>query len=263
MPVKTVTLFRLGEEKLNNQGCLMKIVEYNKCDDIVVEFQDKYKCRIRTRYSHFSDGGVINPYRPNVLGVGIVGNKYPAKINGEHTKEYKTWRGVISRSYGQVEKRKRPKYKDVICCDEWLLYENFYEWLHSQENFNKWINSDKLWAIDKDILIKGNKVYSPETCCLVPLEVNALFLKSDALRGKYPIGVHFNKRRRKFCAQVNIKRGHQKFIGAYNTIEEAFYAYKKEKEALIKQVAQEEYDKGNITKACYDTMMNYEVEITD
>lgn len=55
MPVKTATLFRLGEEKLNNQGCLMKIVEYSKCDDIVVEFQDKYKCRIRTRYSHFSD----------------------------------------------------------------------------------------------------------------------------------------------------------------------------------------------------------------
>lgn len=34
---------RLGEENVNHQGCLMKIVCYNRVDDVLVEFQDEYK----------------------------------------------------------------------------------------------------------------------------------------------------------------------------------------------------------------------------
>lgn len=44
---------------------------------------------------------------------------------------------------------------------------------------------------------------------------------------------------------------------------EAFEAYKIYKELIIKQVAKEEFDIGNITKKCYDAMIHYEVEITD
>lgn len=122
---------RLGEIKYNNQGCPMKIVDYINHDNIIVEFQDKYKCRIHTKYSHFLSGGVKNPYYPNVFNVGIVGNKYPAKVDGKHTKEYKIWHDVIARSFADKPKNKRPTYKNVTCCDEWLLYENFYEWLHN------------------------------------------------------------------------------------------------------------------------------------
>jgi hypothetical protein len=55
----------------------------------------------------------------------------------------------------------------------------------------------------------------------------------------------------------------REYIGTYPTPEKAFYAYKQYKEKLIKQVAQIEFDNGNITKECYEAMMNYEVEITD
>ena len=258
---------RLGKENYNNQGCLMIVIKDNGYNDITVEFQDKYKTHIDTRYDHFKHGDIINPYYPNVFGIGIVGNKYPAKINGKHTKEYKAWHDVIGRSYGDKPKNKRPTYKNVVCCDEWLLFENFYEWLHKQKNFDKWLNGNK-WAIDKDILIKGNKIYSPDTCCLVPLNVNGLFVKSDSSRGKYSIGVYFHKRLNKFCAQISkiskeSSKKQQDFLGYYDTPEQAFLVYKKEKESYIKQVAQEEYDKGNITKQCYEAMMNYEVEITD
>ena len=44
---------------------------------------------------------------------------------------------------------------------------------------------------------------------------------------------------------------------------QSFQLYKIRKENTIKQVAKEEYDKGNITKRCYDAMMKYKVEITD
>ena len=178
----------LGEERYNNQGCLMKIVEYGGYGDIVVEFQDKHMARVHTAYNNFLKGGVKNPYCYNIYEVGAIGVKYPITRNKIMTKEYDTWRGMLRRSFS---KEYNPAYEGVTCCEEWLLYENFYEWLHSQENFDKWLNG-KRWAVDKDILKKGNKIYSPETCCLVPQNVNNLFTKHNISRGNLPIGVNKN-----------------------------------------------------------------------
>lgn len=253
--------YRLGMEKLNNQGCLMKIVEYNNCRDIIVEFNDKYKCRVHTNYQSFEKGKVSNPYYPNVFEVGIIGNKYPATTNGKSTKEYSLWHNMIQRSYDKIEKKRHPAYENVTCCKEWLLYENFYEWLHGQSNFNRWYNGSG-WDLDKDILIKRNKFYSPETCCLVPNNVNKLFTKRDSSRGNLPIGVRENEYG--FLAQWNNPLTNKKENSkTYSTVSKAFAEYKKHKENIIKQVAQEEYSKGNITTECYNAMLNYVVEITD
>lgn len=117
-----------------------------------------------------------------------------------------------------------------------------------------------MWAIDKDILVKGNRIYSPSTCCLVPPNVNLLFTKCDKSRWNLPIGV--TKYRNKFRASITIN-GEHIILPVKNTVEEAFIDYKNVKEDNIKQIAQKEYDKENITKKCYDAMMRYEVEITD
>lgn len=252
---------RLGEEKLNHQGCLMKIIEYNSQKDIVVEFQDEHKGKVNTRYDHFLVGNIKNPYYPNIYNVGMVGNKYPLTINGIVVKEYQAWQGIIRRCFDEKLKEKYPTYKDVTCCSDWLYYEKFYEWIHSQSNFDKWSKGDK-WEIDKDIILKGNKIYSPETCFLVPHNVNCLFLKSKASRGEMPIGVV--KRNNGYESHCNNPlTGKIEHIGSSKTIEEAFQLYKLYKENLIKQVAQTEFDKGNITKKCYDAMMSYQVEIDD
>jgi hypothetical protein len=261
---------RLGATNYNNQGCLMKVVEYNGVCNVVVEFQDEYKCKIKTRWDHFQDGTICNPYYPTVLGVGMIGVKYQTRENGCHTKEYLTWSHMLRRCYVDVQNtdntniRNRNKtYNDVTCCEEWLLFENFYEWLHSQENFKVW-KQMPLSAIDKDILIKGNKVYSPNTCCLVPNYVNLLFIKSDATRGNLPIGVSIVLRCKTKKYRVRMSEYDKTvFIGQYADLEEAFQAYKQHKEAYIKQVAQEEYNKGTISKKCYEAMMKWEVEITD
>ena len=253
---------RKEEENYNNKGCLMKIIEDNGYSDVIVEFQDEYRAKVHTSYYHFLSGEVRNPYFPNVFGVGIIGNKYPAKIDGRRTKECAVWYAMIRRCFDKKLKNDSSTYKDVTCCNEWFLYDNFYEWLHSQKNFDKWMNGDK-WELDKDILFKGNKIYSPDTCCLVPHYVNTLFIKNNKDRGNCPIGVCFYKKTNKFRAQISY-RSQQNNIGYYLTPKDAFYlGYKPYKESLIKQVAQEEYSKGNITKQCYDAMMNYEVEITD
>lgn len=248
---------RLGIEKINNQGCLMKIIEYKNSKNIIVEFQDLHKFKVHTNWYSFDNGHTKNPYAPSVHNVGCVGAKYKPTNNGDNTKEYNLWKDMLDRCY----KKRFSTYKDVTCCKEWLLYENFYEWLHNQENFDKWLlNNNVRWNLEKDILVKGNKMYSPETCCLVPQRVNALFIKSNKIRGVLPIGV--TKNGKGFAASLyeNNKRNH---IGTYNTPEEAFQAYKTAKEKYIKQVAQDEYNKGNITKPCYEAMMKYKVEITD
>lgn len=248
--------YRRDEIKYNNKGYLMKCIEYNNASDIVVEFQDKYKAKVHTVWKHFEKGTVRNPYQPSVYNVGIIGNKYPANIGDKITKEYNIWHAMLTRCYNQKFKKENINYQDVTCCQEWLLFENFYEWLHSQENFDKWLNG-KNWAIDKDILVKGNRVYSPENCCLVPIHINSLFTKNDINRGNLPIGVSQRNNKKYISTRYNTYQ-------LYDTPEEAFYlGYKPYKESLIKQVAQEEYSKGNITKQCYDAMMNYEVEITD
>ena len=251
----------LYEEKYNNQGCLMKIVEYNKASDIVVEFQDKYKYKARTIYGNFKSGSIRNPYHPSIYGFGITGCKYPTKVNGVSTKEYNAWIDMLKRCLMEKTKDKQPSYKNVECCKDWLNFEIFCDWLHSQPNFDKWKNGYR-WAIDKDILFKKNKTYSPNTCCLVPQNVNCLFLKREAERGIYPIGVRYtNEGFLAVCRNPFLDKSVE--LGYYSTPEKAFNAYKIYKENLIKQVAQIEYDKRNITEECYKAMMNYVVEITD
>ena len=251
----------VGETSVNFQKCLMKIIIYNNCKDVVVEFQDEYLAKVHTTYQHFKDGGVKNPYYPSVYNIGITGSKYPVKINNKITKEYNAWRHMLGRCYDEKYKRKEPTYQNVVCCDEWLLYENFYEWLHSQPNFNKWLSNDG-WAIDKDILIKGNKTYRPELCCLVPQRVNSLFVKNDATRSNLPIGIDIADD--KYMVRCgNYLNNSRDYFGLYDGVESAFRCYKINKEKIIKQAAQEEYDQGNITKECYEAMLKYEVEITD
>ena len=258
---------RVGEEGVNCQGCLMKIITYNNANDIVIEFCDKYKAKVCTSYGNFKKGNVKNPYYPDVYKVGILGKKYPSKINHKNTKEYTIWQSMLKRCFDEKYKKKQLAYADVSCCEEWLLYENFYEWLHSQPNFDKW-KDNEMFSVDKDILVKKNKTYSPETCLLVPKDVNSLFIKQDRKRGGLPIGVSYCKEKndKKYRAYVSMRILGNKFsktIGYYDTSEQAFQAYKKYKEKIIKQVAQKEYNKENITKQCYEAMMNYEVEITD
>lgn len=252
---------RLGEERYNHQGCIMKIIQYKNANEIIIEFQDEHKTKICTRYDRFITGSIRNPYYPVVCGVGAIGIKYTSRANGRQTKEHLTWINMLHRCFDEKYKKKMPTYKDASCCEEWLLYENFYDWLHSQPNFDKWLNGDG-WAIDKDILVKGNKTYSPETCCLVPRNVNMLFIKNDIDRSDLPIGVKRNGNGfQVFCN--NPYKNKQESLGTYPTPEQAFQVYKSYKENLIKQVAQVEYSNGNITKRCYDAMMNYKVEITD
>ena len=255
------TIDRTGEENYNKWGSLMRIIEYKNANDILIEFQDEYKIRKSALYKEFKKGNVKNPYDKSVFGVGYIGDgKYKSTENGRVTKAYNIWHNMLMRCYEPYCINKHISYKDCTVCEDWLCFQNFCKWY--EENYYE-IPNEKM-HLDKDILVKGNKTYSPETCIFLPQKINNLFIKSDTKRGKYPIGIYWHKANNKFeakCSTINKEDNKIIYLGLYDTSEEAFLAYKTFKENYIKQVA-DEY-KDIIPQKLYDALYKYEVEIND
>jgi len=193
--------------------------------------------------------------RSLVLGVGVndwVGN---VKVDGKDIKEYKLWKSMLQRCFNEKFKQKCPTYEGVTCSKEWLSMTKFIEDVSQMKGFGL-----DGWALDKDILQKGNKLYSKDTCCFVPAEVNNLLTKRDNSRGEFPVGVYFDKCAGKFKAQLTIN-GKLKHLGRFNTPEEAFQVYKLAKEAQIKVVA--EKWQHLLDERVFQALMAYEVSIDD
>lgn len=166
---------------------------------------------------------------------------------------YHIWHGILARTISDEFKRIHPSYANCSVCDEWLYISNFKKFFDKQYREG--------YQIDKDILSgRGKKIYSPETCCFVPVEINNLLISARSARGPLPIGV--TERCGRYEARINTIGGRVSF-GRFRTIEDAFAAYKDGKERYIKEIAQKYYDENKIERRVYDALMNYKVEITD
>lgn len=249
---------RIGEKGINNFGSEMIIVEYRNRIDIDVYFPEYDYTAKGIQYSNFKRGTILCPYERRTYGVGYLGEgKYKIHDkNGKITKCYNTWHDMLKRCYDTKYKEKHLTYSDCEVYNESLCYQNFGDWFI--DNYYE-IEGQKM-HLDKDILYKGNKIYSPENCIFVPHNINVLFTKRDKMRGEYPIGVNYHKASKKFQAYC-IYKGKRKVLGYYDNIKDAFNSYKQFKEQYIKEVA-DEY-KGEIPQRLYNAMYRYEVEITD
>jgi len=193
--------------------------------------------------------------RSLVFGVGVNDWVGAVKVGGKLIKEYKLWSGMLQRCFSEKYKQSRPTYEGVTCSKEWLSMTKFIEDVSQMKGYGL-----KGWELDKDILQKGNKLYSKDTCCFVPTEVNLLLTKRDNSRGEYPVGVCFHKTRGKFMASIAIN-GKQKTLGYLTTPEEAFQVYKLAKEAYIKVVAHKW--KHLLDERVYLALLAYEVSSDD
>ena len=165
---------RLGEARMMNCGEIAIIVNYACYNDITVQFKKTGEL-VKTRYSHFKNGFVKSRFTPSVCGVGIIGNEKTKDENGETIKSYSVWTSMLKRCYSDKCQKKQPTYKGCCVCEEWLNYSNFKKWF----NDNYYEIEGEQMNLDKDILVKGNKIYSPETCVFVPKKINTLFVKSN------------------------------------------------------------------------------------
>ena len=111
---------------------------------------------------------IKNPYHPAVYGIGYIGEG-----EGEKGRVYNIWKKVLQRCYSKEYHIKKPTYIGCSVVKEWLNFQNFAKWY--KKNYKP--ETMEGWHLDKDILVKGNKIYSPETCCFVPADINSLLLK--------------------------------------------------------------------------------------
>lgn len=182
----------------------------------------------------------------------IYGFGFDDTIYNHKTKAHRVWQSMINRCYNPNFHQREKSYINCTVCEEWRYFSNFKKWF--DENYKEGCH------LDKDILVKGNKVYSPETCCFVPREINNLFVLRGNDRGNYPIGVSLVCG--KYHATLSV-RNNRIHLGTYATPEEAFYAYKERKEQHVKELAEKYYKEGKITERVYLALLNYRVEITD
>ena len=251
------------EASLKGSDCVGKTFTSSKCGDfVVIEYKDydnvvvKFTATgsiVTTQLYHVKDGSIKDRMFPSICGVGIVGEKYPLE-NGKQSKEYTVWVGMLDRCYSTTNDT-RKTYEGCEVTSSFRYFPFFKEWCHNQVGFG-----EKGFALDKDILVKGNKVYSPETCCFVPREINSLFVKRDKLRGEYPVGVCFHKPLNKYVSKLSAY-GRSRNLGYFSSVSEAFYVYKEAKETHIKEVANKWKDQ--IDHRTHEALMNWEIEITD
>lgn len=257
-PVSQVSS-RLGVEVTNKYGTKAKVIEYINATEVLIEYENGIKQKTTWR-----DFYVIkefhSPLCKTVCNIGYFGE-------GCYTHDHPSkdmWTQMIHRVYNNKKLKLKPTYKECSVCDEWHNFQNFAKWY--DENYYE-VDGCQM-HIDKDILVKNNKVYAPDKCLIVPLPINSLVVRGQKNRGDYPIGVtlrkdngklrvHFTK---SFYNGQKIKAKRFSF-GQYEDVDEAFQIYKIEKEKYIQEVA--DHYKNQIPEKLYNALYNYQVEITD
>lgn len=244
----------LGKTYKNTLGFEYTPVEYKNAQKVKIVFASGHTDWATSQ--NVKSGNVTDMLSPSKNGVGVLGvGPYTDVAKYSRTKEYKHWSSMLARCYDEGYRNNFPAYKNVTMCDEWLNFQTFATWCNTQKSFH---NED--FVLDKDIFIKGNKHYSPETCMFVPYQINGLFTKADTRRGEYPIGVYYFTRAEAIAACLRVN-GVNVNLGYFSDAETAFAAYKKAKEEYIRDMA-DQY-KELLSDKCHKALYDYKVEITD
>lgn len=239
-------LLKVGEIHETDMGGSITILEYTDTKNVNVKFNDEHGAIINVTAKAINKGNVKNPYVASVYGKGYlgVGSFVPYGADGKPTQTYVIWRSMLARCYNLRRHVVQPTYKGCTVCDEWLNYQTFSKWYTT----NKYYGSG--FHLDKDMLITGNKQYSPDACCLLPPIINGLFNK--VARGKYPLGVIPNNKRYK--ARISID-GEFKHLGCFNTVKQASNAYKEAKLEYVKMIAYRYIDEIDVR--IFEYMLNW------
>lgn len=228
----------------------IEIISYLGSKQVIVKFSGTGVIR-DTRAELIRKGIVEDLTIPSLFGKGFIGL-------GEHTsvynhKEYVHWKGILERSYSEKLMEKRPSYLEVYTNTAWHNFQNFAPWCHTQKGFYH-----KGWELDKDLLVKGNKIYSPETCVFLPPAINPVLIKGTRT-SELPIGVTYSDNSsgyRAYCSSDG-----KTLSKRSSSIEECFEWYKNTKEAVIKSLALE-YS-HLLDDIAFKALHNYKVEWGD
>lgn len=239
----------IGREYETNSSGKCFVIDAKSSVDMTVMFYDGF-C-IKVYKGNLDKGKVYNPFYIDNrrFGVGIydVGR---VKSNPVSLKIRNMWHNMLERCYCEKFHKLQPTYKDVDVCERWKVFSNFEQDVLSMNNFDKAMSHK--WSLDKDAIKIGNKVYSKQTCCFLPQEINSKLstiqnLSSDEYGvTKLPHG-----------AYRVVVGGYGKFghVGCYETREKASEVYKEVKGRLILESMYKH--KCSIDKGAYDSVTAY------
>ncbi len=191
-----------------------------------------------------------------VCGVGVNDYEEPVIVNGRKLDSYGCWYAMLRRCYSVKQQIIQPTYIDCSVCEEWLLFSNFKKF------YDK--NHREGFELDKDILFSGNKHYSPETCCFVPVYLNLLLLDRGRFRGDLPLGVSAKKPNSKIgkittTYMARCSDGYGKSLTkTFKTLEEAQAWYSATKKRVVAEQVQRALDEGAIDQRIADALLSRE-----
>ena len=194
-----------------------------------------------------------------VFGVGI--NDSVKAISKGRTRDdcdYYTWHGMIQRCYDKKFQEKHPTYTGCTVCDEWKTFSNFQKWFTNPANGYK-----EGYHLDKDILIPGNKIYSPDTCIFVPKRINCMFSGSSKKNENgLPMGVQYSASRQQYYPVLSGLDGKNIIDREYfRTAEEAWHVYAQYKKDYVESVA--ETYRSVVPENVYEAIKNHQFSIDD
>lgn len=158
----------IGKSYLTNEGYEVKIIDYIDRSHVLIKFTAFPDCQIWSTIQNIKNGQIKNPYHKSVYGKGYYGvGKHTSRINNVKTEQYIKWFSMFDRCYNPETHKRVPEYIDCEVSDEFCNFQNFAEWYDRKTYQCKYP-----LELDKDLLIKGNKIYSPSACCFIPKEIN-------------------------------------------------------------------------------------------
>ncbi len=144
-----------------------------------------------------------------------------------------------------------PTYKGCYVEGVFKDFQTFTDWYVTQVGYGI-----KGYEIDKDLLITGNKVYSEDSCVLIPKFVNLFLTHKKNKKQAGPTGVQ--KSGNKYYAAIGIN-GKLVSLGGFRTEIEAMQAYKEAKEQRAKDIVLELMDNDiDVDKRVIEALLSWE-----
>ncbi len=253
-------MIRLNEDMSRTKKSRMEgnIYKSNNCGDFMVtKYNTSYNVEVRftatgyetsTQRGQILAGNVKDPFSPSLYGVGFIGkgkHKGYTKKKGKVTRAYQNWHNMLERCYNEKTQERNPTYKGCKVVADWHNYQNFADW-HE-------VNFIEGCSLDKDLIVFGNREYSPELCSYVPPKINNL-LHTRKNTGKGLAGTSYSKRHKKYRAEVYDETGRALKLGYYSNEQEAHEVYLTKKLEIVKLVAEKYVE--TIDKRVYNNLVN-------
>lgn len=240
----------IGKRFKNNKGDWCTVIDYKDAHNVVIIFDGYENNTKNVSTKALKDGSFRNNYRPTIQGLGYIGEGVYSWSGDDYVKKaYQTFTGMFSRCYDPCTQSKQPAYIGCSVDPRWYNFQVFAKF-YVENPF-----CGLGYHLDKDLLIRGNKVYSPEACTLLPPEINSALASTPKSVSGLPLGV--NKIDNCYVARLNKTGQGREYLGYYKTAEGAHKVYVKAKEEYIHSLA--EKWKGKIEDRAYQALLNWTV----